>query len=124
MKTVLLVDDQEEALELYESILNGAYSSIKASDGIKACELFTIFYSQISAIIIDYTMPKKNGDEVIEYIRIYERHHHIPRIPIMLITGEKRETLPICDYDRFIEKPFSIHIFMKTLEQLLNEKAK
>lgn len=68
--TVLVVED-EDALRLAVSkmLSKRGYSVVEASDGCAAVDLFRANEREIDVVLLDLTMPRMNGREVLEELR-------------------------------------------------------
>ncbi len=67
---ILVVDDEEQVLSLTERILRrNGYNVLTASDGQKAIKTFREHPDEISAVLLDLTMPGMDGEEIFSEIR-------------------------------------------------------
>lgn len=81
--TILLVDDEESVLEVANEVLTQyGYKTILARDGKEALELYKLHKSDLSAIVLDLTMPELDGIEVFHEIKKINKD-----IPIILCSG-------------------------------------
>lgn len=91
MRTVLVVQGDDETIELLRSYLEGAlYKVVMASDGEEAFSLFQ--QHQIDLAIIDITLPKIDGYELTRLIR------QDSQIPIIMLAAKTT------DMDRILEQ--------------------
>jgi CheY-like chemotaxis protein len=100
---VLVIDDGAEARELYGAFLE--YHGFRvdvAADG--ASGLAKARATKPDAIVLDYSMPRMDGEQVIEGLRQDERTR---RIPVLMLTAVpelvNRRTRDECM--AFLEKP-------------------
>ncbi len=64
-KTILWVDDEEIALEVWSLILQKlGYTVLQARYGYEALEIFEKNKNRVSLVILDMRMPGMNGCEV------------------------------------------------------------
>lgn len=85
MDTILLVDDDVQMLYLTEAFLKDeGYHVIKASDGAEAQELLGTTSEEISTIVLDWTMPRMNG---IELLRWMKQQPTLEQIPVVMLTA-------------------------------------
>ena len=103
MQTILLVDDEKRMLDLLELfLLPRGFNCIKAQDGEEALRI--IKNKEISLVILDVMMPKKNGWETCTEIREFSS------VPILMLTAisEKSETVKGLNLgaDDYLTKPF------------------
>lgn len=94
-KTILLVDDDEDILELlYYNLKSEGYQIEKASDGLKAIEVAKEFLPEL--IIMDIMMPNLDGVEACRHIR------KIPELSathIIFLTARVEEFSEIAAFD-------------------------
>ena len=82
MKTILVVDDEQENLRTYEEILHDMdYHVLSQPDGSSALELLRDD-TAVDLIITDYRMPGMNGIEFITELR-----RSRPFVPVIMITA-------------------------------------
>jgi DNA-binding NtrC family response regulator len=116
MKTVLIVDDQEDVRELLEfAFKNAGYVTIGASNVDMGIDLFK--KSKIDFIITDYLMPGRNGADFIREIRLISSD-----IPVFVVTGYSecpRQVLIDLKIQATIFKPFDIDEVVQQVKQIL-----
>lgn len=93
-KTLLLVDDETELLELHATMLELAgFHVLKASNGADALQILTT--TVVSALISDVVMPGINGIELARRAReLY------PQLPVQLVSGFADESMANDDESR------------------------
>src|ERR1043166_7918348 len=83
--TILVVDDQEEVLESLRSLLKReGHEVLTAASGEGALEVFK--EHEVHLLLVDYFMPRMNGEELIREIRKFD-----PYVQIILQTGYSGE---------------------------------
>ncbi len=101
--TILIVDDQEEALTSAKLLLEReGHHVLTATSGEEALALFQP--GRIELVILDYFMPSMNGEELVQQIRMIDED-----VQIVLQTGyagEKppREMLRLLDIQGYHDK--------------------
>ena len=103
---ILIADDNEQITSILSNYAQKeGFEPIIALDGEAAFARFKQYESEISIILLDVMMPKKDGFEVCREIR------KISMVPIIMITarGEDFEKIMGLDIgaDDYIVKPFS-----------------
>lgn len=69
-ETILFVDDEKVILETVCEILReSGYVMLSAADGLTACEVFDKHINEIDLVILDLSLPKRSGADVLDYIR-------------------------------------------------------
>lgn len=118
MKTILIVDDENDILEIIsEYAKKEGYTTILAKDGGSALKSFE--ENSIDLIILDIMLPDFNGYEVADRIR------RIKNVPIIMLSAKSQEEdklrgfeLGIVDY---VTKPFSPRELMARIKVNLNK---
>ncbi len=115
---ILIVDDEEDILELLESILQQKYTVIKAHDGKEAIDLLS--KEAVHLIVSDVMMPEIDGFELCKTVKSNFEYSHIP---VILLTAKntiqaKVEGLEL-GADAYIEKPFSKEHLLAQIQSLL-----
>ncbi len=88
-ETVLLVEDEATVRELMTRVLSKyGYTTIEATNGDEAIELFRMDPSRVDLVISDVIMPGKNGKEVYDILRTIR-----PDIKVLFISGYEGEIL-------------------------------
>ena len=104
---VLIVDDMELNRGILCDMLEGAYRTLEARDGIEALEVMAAHREEIAVVLLDLMMPRMGGLEVLE---IMAEQHLLDRFPVLIISGEtspeiEDRCLTFGAFD-FIKKPF------------------
>ncbi len=122
LPVLLIVDDEEDILELLESILESRYQVKKASNGEEALSI--ISEETVHLIISDVMMPEMDGFELCKRVKSGVEYSHIP---VILLTAKntiqaKVEGLEL-GADAYIEKPFSKEYLQAQIHSLLTNRA-
>jgi len=118
-ETVLLAEDEPQVRESMKSLLErNGYRVIEAEDGNSALEKYIIHEADIDVLISDVIMPKRNGKEV--YDIISRTRPEMKTIFISGYTADIVELKGIPDTCTLMTKPFSPHLFLKTLRNTLD----
>ncbi|MGK7345649.1 MAG: HD domain-containing phosphohydrolase [Candidatus Nitrospinota bacterium M3_3B_026] len=89
MSTILIVDDNEDSIVLYESIISSrGYRVITAGDGEEALEKLKAAEGGVDLVLSDIMMPKIDGLGLARRIKSDPDARHIP---VILLTAGKRE---------------------------------
>ena len=114
---ILVVDDESRMRKLVKDFLiKDGYIVIEAADGQQALDYF---YSDkdISLIILDVMMPKRDGWEVCREIR------QNSKVPIIMLTAKSEERDELLGFelgvDEYISKPFSPKILAARVSAIL-----
>jgi CheY-like chemotaxis protein len=104
---VLVVDDEEVIRRMARTILEQAgYGVITAQNGAEAISIVRKEAGQISAILLDMTMPVMSGAETLRQLREFQ-----PDIPVILSSGfsevEALERFPGNAVEGFVQKPYT-----------------
>jgi CheY-like chemotaxis protein len=118
-KLILVVDDQEPALRMYERYLSKTnfkiYGLSKATKVLyKAIEL------KPALILLDIMMPKLDGWEILQSLRLNEKTKHIPII-VCSAWGEP-ELAKSLGANYFLRKPIVQKELLEILENLIDDQ--
>jgi PAS domain S-box-containing protein len=110
--TVLIIDDEDLVRDVVARMIEDlGYAAITATDG--PAGLAIVDSLPIDAVLVDLTMPRMGGADVVNALR--ERR---PELPIVLCSGFDREGRSI-RADAYLPKPFRIEALDQTLSKLL-----
>lgn len=116
---ILLADDEEMVRVLGQLILEQhGYKVITASDGDEAIATYIEHADSIALVLLDMTMPRKNGYEVAAAIRSIRRD-----LPIVLCSGyadvEARSRYADLQMDGFLKKPYRMNELLQVVQRVL-----
>ena len=116
MRKILVVDDEKLIRKLlFDYLTKESYEVLEADNGEKALQVFRE-HDDISLIILDIMMPKKNGYEVLEEIR------KDTSVPVILLTAKSEEEDELkgfeCGADEYVTKPFSPRTLVMRVEAI------
>jgi|GEM_PF-1139155 len=115
---VLLIDDEEDICEATAEILTTAgLTVITAHDGPTGLAKFYQARAAIKLVILDLSMPKMNGEAVLQAIRKLD-----PVMPVLLTSGyDEYEVMDrVQEYNvGFIAKPYKVDMLLQTVHQQL-----
>jgi CheY-like chemotaxis protein len=121
MKTILIVDDQQEVRELVEVTLRGnEFQILQSSSGEDAIAVSR--EKKPDLIIMDIMMP--GGIDGLEATRILKGDRETQDIPVIILTAkgqevDRKEGMAAGTLDYF-PKPFSPLDLMKKIDSVLN----
>jgi len=110
--TVLVIDDEELVRDVVARMIEDlGYAAITATDG--PAGLAIVEQHAIDAVLVDFTMPRMSGAEVVTALRARR-----PDLPIVLCSGAGRDGRGV-RADAYLPKPFRIDSLDQTLAKLL-----
>ena len=118
-ETILWVDDEEIALEVWSLMLEKlGYTVLQARYGYEALEVFEKNKDRISLVILDMRMPGMDGCEV------YDRLKEIkPEIKIIIFSGcidqYSIDELSKRNFSDYVEKPLELKELSEKIEEVL-----
>jgi CheY-like chemotaxis protein len=113
MKSILLVDDDPDLVEIYTELLEQlGYFITSAPDGQKALTLAPRL--QPDLIITDVSMPRMNGLELCRRLRADKRLHGTP-----LIIHSSEVDLLVPHGEVFLPKPCELSALVTLVDQML-----
>ncbi|HPF07896.1 MAG TPA: response regulator [Spirochaetota bacterium] len=118
---ILVVDDEELMRTTTKSILEvSGYKVILAENGEQGLEIFKKQHNEITAVILDMSMPKKSGRDT-----FYEMLKIDPSVKVLLATGymhdERSEEILRYGVKGFIQKPYSVYELSEALYRVTRE---
>ena len=122
-KTILIVDDEPDIVNLTEKFLNlGKFDTITCSNGKEAMKIIEEKHEQIALILLDIMMPGKSGYSVLEEIKGDNRYKDI--IVILFTVKSFNEDIQKgkkLGADGYLTKPFSGKQLLKYIEAQLEK---
>ncbi|MCZ6824409.1 MAG: PAS domain S-box protein [Gemmatimonadetes bacterium] len=120
-ETVLVVDDDAGVREYAQEILErSGLSVICAADGREAIEFFQRHSEEISAVLLDQSMPGMSGDDALDEILKIR-----PNVPILLVSGYSEKRVSELFAGRrlagAIQKPFLPTTLIEKVRQALED---
>jgi len=121
-ETILLVEDEDGIRKLARKVLEQlGYVVLEAEDGQLGLTAYQEQQSRISAVILDLTMPKKSGLEVLASIRRMN-----PGVRVILSSGysaaAQKLDLAQLGVMAFLQKPYIPNELARTLRTVLDQK--
>lgn len=122
-KTILLIEDNEDLLQLMTRLLNYEYNVITAQNGKEGLEV--VENENIDLVVSDVMMPEMDG---IEFCKAVKNNFDICHIPIILLTAKNKEEDRVDAYDSgaegFLTKPFNLSVLHAKIKNLLRGKER
>jgi chemosensory pili system protein ChpA (sensor histidine kinase/response regulator) len=115
--SILVVDDDIAVRESLARVLESEnYEVLLAAEGKEAVQI--IREGAPDLVLLDITMPGKNGWDIFERIeKLY------PMLPVIIITARPNQQPRASGYgiDALMEKPLDFPVLLATIERLLGE---
>ncbi|MDX8413098.1 MAG: transporter substrate-binding domain-containing protein [Mariprofundales bacterium] len=117
--TILIVDDEESIRESAAMMLEDmGFATLMAADGIEGVELYRQFQDNITAVLLDMTMPRLDGKGCFsEIIRIN------PEAKVILSSGYNEQEATSHFSGRglagFVQKPYFPETLIKAMQEML-----
>lgn len=120
-RSVLVVDDDPNVVEIItESLKNKGYETESANDGESALEKYDQFEPDL--VVLDITLPLKDGFRVCDEIRARDVHNDVP---VILISGNSIPETMLRGFSLgaqdYIKKPFSLKEVIAKIENFLSQ---
>lgn len=118
-KTILVVDDEQDLLDLIEyNLKKEGFDVLKAEDGLEGIDVARQHRPDL--VLLDIMMPKMDGLEVVERMRSDKK---IKRIPIIFLTARGDEKTEVEGLDKggddYITKPISTTKLISRIKAVL-----
>jgi len=119
-ETILLAEDYDEVRFLLKEVLeNSGYQVVDAANGEEAIQKFAEMPDEIDLAVLDVMMPKKNGKEVFDAIRVIK-----PDIKVLFASGYTGDVALLEDIQKsdaaFLPKPLKPETFLIKVREMLD----
>lgn len=118
--TILLIDDENEAIDIIERFLINDFHILKASNGLDGYNLMKENHPDL--VICDLMMPKMTGHE---FLSIVKKDKKLAHIPIIVFTAKTNEEDMLAAFesgaDAYLTKPVSLKLLRKRIDSLLEQ---
>lgn len=116
-RTIVVVDDSDDAQEFFTSSLEGAgYVVLPARNGKEALDIL-VDHATPSAIIVDLFMPVMDGYELVDILRSYTRLAQVPMLVVSAADGQI--AFPAGPETCFLKKPIDELLLLQTIERII-----
>jgi signal transduction histidine kinase/ActR/RegA family two-component response regulator len=120
-ETVLVVEDEDQIRKLARQVLEQlGYAVLEAEDGVQGLIVYQAEKKRIAAVILDLTMPKKSGLEVLATLRRLN-----PTVRVILSSGysaaAQKLDLAKLGVMAFLQKPYVPNDLARTLRNVLDQ---
>ena len=119
-KTVLIVEDNELNMKLFNDLLERDYAILKAANGIDAIELARAHHPDL--ILLDIQLPEVSGLEVVKWLKDDDALQDIPVVAItaFAMKGDE-ERIREAGCEAYLSKPISVAKFLATVRGFLGD---
>ena len=119
-KTVLIVEDNELNMKLFNDLLQAhGINTIQTRNGLDAINLARTHMPD--AILMDIQLPEVSGLEVTKWLKDDDSVKHIPVIAItaFAMKGDE-ERIREGGCEAYLSKPISVQKFLETVKKFIN----
>ena len=125
--TVMVAEDNSTNRFVIEMMFDGTgITLLQATNGLEAVELYKAQKDQIDLVLMDVSMPEKNGLEATAEIREFQKAEGLS-CPIIALTAhalaEDKERCLAAGMDDYLSKPFNDAEFEGAIIKHLGKKA-
>ncbi|HBI50887.1 MAG TPA: response regulator [Candidatus Moranbacteria bacterium] len=123
IKTVLIVEDEEDLREIYSrALMANGYEVLQATNGIEALEWLERKSEKIDLILLDIVMPGMDGFEALEKIKKDERYE---KIPVLVSTNldnddDRRQALGMGAKEYFVKSQHTPSELVAKVKAVIN----
>ena len=122
-KTLLIADDNRVNRLLLVDILKEYYNIIEAEDGQEAIDVIEANKEDISVVLLDIIMPKKDGFQVISEIR---NRLNLKELPVIVITVKDDPKVEVkaldLGADDLVVKPVEPKVILQRVKNMIEKK--
>jgi CheY-like chemotaxis protein len=114
MRTILVVDDEEEIRELVAKMLRyGGFDVLEAASGAQAAQVYADC-GAVDLVVTDVVMAEETGPELAERLR-----QESPDLKVLYISGSPQLRQELAEQTAFLPKPFTIAEIVGSVSDLL-----
>lgn len=118
--TLLIVDDMEINRAILNNIFEQDYNILEAENGSQALMLMEQYHSNLAAVLLDVTMPVKDGFQVLADMK---RSRLLNELPVIIITAEDSPENEVRSFDLgasdIIVKPFETYVVTRRVQNAI-----
>jgi len=121
-KTVLIVEDNELNMKLFNDLLEAhGYATVQTRNGMEAIDLARLHRPDL--ILMDIQLPEVSGLQVTQWIKNDEELKHIPVIAItaFAMKGDE-EKMRAGGCEAYLSKPISVVKFLETVKNYIGDR--
>ena len=118
--TVLVIDDNEDALYVLETLLKACGATVLAARNAFAA-LGYLETSRVDLLISDLSMPQMDGVEFIERVRKSPHHRETPAIALSAFPESYQHAVAV-GFNRFMQKPIDIDTLCAAVFELVRKR--
>lgn len=116
---ILIIEDQENLARLIRNGLEAeGFAADYVVDGESGLRRITMNHKDYDLVVLDWMLPKKNGDEICREVRAQKI-----ALPILLLTARDSAKDMIegldCGADDYLTKPFSFDVLVARIRAIL-----
>lgn len=121
-RSILIIDDEKETVEILERFLIEDFKILKANNGLDGLAIAQELLPDL--IICDVMMPKMDGTE---FLAIVKNDKKLSHIPVIMFTAKSSEEDKMAAFDSgadaYLTKPISLKYLRKRINHLLTRSA-
>ncbi len=121
--TALVIDDESAMRLVARRVISKMGLAVhEAEDGEQGIAMFTTIAHELSVVLLDLTMPKMGGEEVLARIRATH-----PTLPVIIASGyDHADALPRMPHDEhvaFLQKPYGVQALRDAVALALEDQC-
>ena len=119
--TFLSVDDSKSIRNVIVKAINIGFPGTEVLEAVDGAEALNMMHEHdIDCVILDWNMPRLNGEEVLKYIRVFQK---FDKVKIIMATTEAERTKVLNAIkngaDGYIVKPFNPETFFNKVSKFI-----
>jgi len=119
--TILAIDDDPLLLQTVKTLLGKrGFNVLTSSSAPKGLDMLRYAGDDIRVVLLDYSMPRLNGDETLKFVRQLS-----PNAKVIGLTAMKLDTVPkayLDGVDKLLTKPVNAKELIGAVCEFLGEK--
>jgi len=119
LRTILVVDDEQEILNFVQTALNrGGFSVVQAQSGDTALELFGKLEVSVDLLLTDVVMPGMSGPMLVDRLLAMQ-----PSLPVLFMSGyDDRQVVQryvLKEGFALLTKPFTLEMLNDKVQEMI-----
>ena len=116
MALILVMDDEQVVRDMLTMVLGRyGYEVEVAQDGEAGLALFAARSEQVGLVLLDLSMPKVSGVEVLSQIKASK-----PEVPVVILTGFADDVEGVEGATEILYKPYRMEVLLEIVRRLLD----
>ncbi len=124
IRKLLVVDDQQINLDIFDAVLKSYYQIVSVNNAMAALDILREPNNDITLILLDINMPEMSGLDMME---VMNKDKDIPSIPVVIVTAsdtleDEVRAIALGAWD-VIKKPFDAVLLRSKIDNIIRKNS-